>query len=215
MKNQITNKERWRVSLHEAGHCQVGIMRTSNLYKPSMSVAVFENGEGLCSNCGKMTDFNDAIMRAAGAQAERLRHSYKAPVRRNSPPTPEDINTGRRLPREISSLITKNLKDCHSNVKKKRRVSTDDYEIAKYCIWLYPRDFDKAKRKCRRIKAIARYETWMYREQIIHIAKQLFQDGAYFAAAEKDPHPQTENYLLPVELTDVTNNNQNDEGTTK
>ena len=53
MKNKIniTNKERWRVALHEAGHVILGQHLAGTLHRPAARAAVFNAGGG----CARVT----------------------------------------------------------------------------------------------------------------------------------------------------------------
>jgi len=185
MKSQITQKERFRVCLHESAHVVLWLKRTSSLLRPMVKAVVYENGNGQAHSTGSLSDFSYAIIRAAGAHAERLSKTYPTPKRQSAQPTEKQISSEKRIAPAIGKIIKQSFS---SDIYK---LKIDSQVVAEFCITLYP---DKPKewvRRHRRINAIARHETWLYREEIVNIAKKLYQDSVYYAPAEKDPHVQT------------------------
>jgi len=196
-KTNITNKERWRVSLHEAGHTVIWLKLTSSLFRPSVKCVLFDGGGGCASCKGTLSDFSYMVMTASGKQAERFASSHPAPRRIKRPPTAAEIISNKRLHPIITAEITESFSDIS-------KLISDPELIAKHCIQFQPDSPKDWKQRHRRIHANARFQTWINRKDILKTARKLFQDGAYFAAAEKDPHSQTETNLLSVKLTDKT-----------
>ena len=190
--NKITNKERWRVACHEAGHIVIWLTLTNSLYRPSVKCAVFDNGGG-CAHCtGTLSDFSYMVMTASGKQAERFASSHPAPRRIKRPPTAAEIISDKRLHPIITAEITESLSDIS-------KLISDPELIAKHCIQFQPDSPKDWKQRHRRIHANARLQTWINRKDILKTARKLYQDGCYFAAGEKDPHIHIENQFMPVE----------------
>ena len=192
----ISNAELWRACLHESSHLYIYRAHCQGLFRPMQTAAVSETtGGGRGRSYGSTSPFYAAVAAAAGHRGEKLERYCRAPKRKLSPPTQKDIATDKRL----DPLLGKNI---GRMVEEGASIPSDAEKVAAWCIVSSPENPREWVRVFRRVHAVARYEIWRNREEIIRIAKKIYQDGAYYRAAETDPHAVTNNNLQPVTLAD-------------
>lgn len=150
---------RWKTCLHEAGHAVAGRV----LLKRSATAVVYDDDRGAAylGNDGQIPrTFEDALVIAAGPEAEALADLY-AP-----PPTPPPAPLTVTHPRGTAPLIA-----------QMRESLPDAVVIARWCIRGIENQPDRwAKRHCW-IHREAQFFVGRHQQEIVEVAKQLFSSG--------------------------------------
>ena len=162
--------QRWRTSLHEAGHAVYDRVAFGN---QKGYVYVLDDTVAMCVGDFQRESygFQDAVMSACGKSAESLADQHAPPEARPKPseilsPEPSKTSVYQELQQDVATVK-------HSGESDSRR-------IAVWCITGYESYPEKWKRRHDIIRREAGAFIANHAEQILVVARRLYVDGIVF-----------------------------------
>jgi len=159
------SKDRWRVALHEAGHCCVSLALGGNC----TGLAIFEDGHGVAS-LGGLSPFDNAIALAAGAVAEELvvSHDPASPDPFLRPAPTRNENCDMAMPAALADLAA-----CFPLAE----ATPDAVKIAQYCIGGLEDEPERWADRYYFVRETARRVVADHTRQILAVARSLYSQG--------------------------------------
>ncbi|MFA7175150.1 MAG: hypothetical protein WC340_17385 [Kiritimatiellia bacterium] len=182
-RRKIRSKEfeRWETCLHEASHCYLWMKLSSDLFRPSMTAVILENGRyhGVAKCSGRLSDYRYAVMLAAGAYGGKLAEWY---------PRPRGWYQKRKITdRQAANGDVIKADAMRDSFRHDEEHLTDAEMIAQHCIQYEPDNPCDWRARHRRINAHARLLVWRHKSEIRQIAVELYHTGRFYQPAETDP----------------------------
>jgi hypothetical protein len=167
--------QRWRISLHEAGHAIYGQLKMGDT---SGHAVVLENLSGAYAfeNEIPIVTFDRAILAACGPAAEELAGQFEPPKESPKPkkavcPGPSEVSAFKEIQKSIRGTVTQGF--------------SDDEIVAKWCVLGCPSSPERWVRRHRIVTETAKMFVSFHAEQILCVARELYLTGVYFFIERK------------------------------